>query len=721
MQDLLAKLNPPQQEAVQHADGPLLIIAGAGSGKTRVLTHRVAYLIRRGVDPAAILAITFTNKAANEMKERLTALVGEREVARLWVSTFHAACVRILRREIAALGYQGNFIIYDTADQQTLLKNCLKELNLDEKKFTPRAVLAAISQAKNKLISPAQYDLEAADYYELKISSLYKLYQEKLKAANALDFDDLLMLTVRLFRENQAALHYYQHKFRYILVDEYQDTNHAQYMLIQMLAREYRNICVVGDPDQSIYGWRGADIQNILDFEEDYQEARVIKLEQNYRSTKTILQAANYVIANNYGRKAKELWTDNEQGQPIACFLGQDERHEADYITSEIYRLHNQAGRSYRDFAILYRTNAQSRVFEETFIRYGIPYEVFGGLKFYERKEIKDIIAYLRVLINPNDAVSMARIINVPKRGIGEATFEKVVSHAGQKGLSISAALQEADHIAGLGPRFVTKLQQFSDLLVSFKDKLDKIPLTDLVQTLLSETGYLSELEQEKTTEAQTRIENLHEFLSVTAEFDRHAEEKTLEAFLAQVALVSDVDSYAENEEAVVLMTLHTAKGLEFPVVFLPGFEEGIFPHSRTLLDEAEVEEERRLCYVGMTRARELLYITRAWQRTLYGNTLYNPPSRFLDEIPPGLTEGLANKQKARPDSAPASTQVLPAKEQAPDLSFKLGDHIVHAKWGAGVIVKIDGQGKDACLSIAFPGLGIKTVISQYAPIRKEK
>ncbi|WP_227764847.1 DNA helicase PcrA [Zhaonella formicivorans] len=725
MLELLNKLNPAQKEAVLHTDGPLLILAGAGSGKTRVLTNRVAYLIAQGVAPDRILAITFTNKAANKMKERITGLVGASAAARLWVSTFHAACVRILRREIAALGYQSNFVIYDTADQQTLIKNCLKELNLDEKKFTPRSIQAAISQAKNRLKSAEQYDREAADYFEQKAADVFKLYQDKLKAANALDFDDLLVLTVKLFKENRTALHYYQHKFQHILVDEYQDTNHAQYVLIKMLAEVHRNICVVGDPDQSIYGWRGADIQNILDFEEDYPDAKVIKLEQNYRSTKTILQAANHVIANNTGRKEKALWTENKKGEPVICFIGQDERHEAEFIAGEIYRRHHQEGRSYREFAVLYRTNAQSRVFEETFIRHGIPYEVIGGLKFYERKEIKDILAYLRVLANPSDTVSLSRIINVPKRGIGEATFAKVEEFAGQVGLSPYEALKVVGSIPGLTPRFTKGIKQFSELMESFREKVDKIPLTDLVQTILTETGYWTELELEKTVESQTRIENLQEFLSVTADFDKHAEDKTLDAFLAQISLVSDLDSYAEGEAAVVLMTLHTAKGLEYPVVFLAGLEEGVFPHSRALLDEPELEEERRLCYVGMTRAQEMLYMTRAWQRTLYGNTLYNPPSRFLDEIPEELKAGDELKQVTNLRTEAKTIGSLPfnkpaaAVEPRAKASFNLGDHVIHAKWGEGVIVKIDGQGKDAQISIAFPNLGIKNVLAQYAPIQK--
>jgi len=721
MQEILAKLNPAQKQAVLHKEGPLLILAGAGSGKTRVLTSRVAYLIAQGVDPYRILAITFTNKAANEMKERLSIFLGEKAVEGLWVSTFHAACVRILRREIGALDYQSNFIIYDSDDQQTVMKNCLKELNLDEKKYTPRSVLAEISRAKNRFVLPEQYAKEASNYYEGIISDLYQLYQDKLKAANALDFDDLLVLTVKLFQENPLVLRYYQNKFQHILVDEYQDTNHVQYVLIKLLAEAHHNICVVGDPDQSIYGWRGADIQNILDFEDDYPEATVIKLEQNYRSTKTILAAANHVISHNLGRKKKELWTENQEGEPIICFMGQDELHEAEYIADEIYKAHTKESRPYRDFAVLYRTHAQSRPIEETFIRFGIPYEIYGGLKFYERKEIKDILAYLRVIANPGDRVSLTRIINVPKRGIGEATIAKVEAFANSNNCSMYEALSRASEISELSPRFKSTLTKFIDLLENFKSKKDTISLTELVELILDTTGYLSELQNEKTTEAQTRIENLQEFLSVTSEFDRHSEEKTLDAFLAQIALVTDLDGYKEDQDVVVLMTLHTAKGLEFPVVFLAGMEETVFPHARAQLDETELEEERRLCYVGMTRAEEKLYLTRAWQRTIYGKTVYNQPSRFLDEIPEEFKTGTENQKKIKAQNTQSNLGWGKATftPQQAALPFNLGDRVLHSKWGEGVIVKIAGSGEDTQLSIAFPAQGIKTVMAKYAPIRK--
>jgi DNA helicase-2/ATP-dependent DNA helicase PcrA len=721
MQEMLSKLNPAQKRAVLHTEGPLLILAGAGSGKTRVLTNRVAYLIEKGVEPFRILAITFTNKAANEMKERLSLLVGEKLARGLWVSTFHAACVRILRREIKALDYQSNFIIYDSADQQTVVKNCLKELNIDEKKYTPRSVLAEISRAKNRFVLPAQYSQEASNYYENIISDIYQLYQDKLKSANALDFDDLLILTVKLFKENPSVLQYYQNKFQHILVDEYQDTNHVQYILIKLLAEAHRNICVVGDPDQSIYGWRGADIQNILDFEEDYPDAVVIKLEQNYRSTKTILKAANQVINNNFDRKEKALWTENEEGEPIICFMGQDERHEAEYIADEIYRGHNKEDRPYKDFAVLYRTHAQSRPIEETFIRFGIPYEIYGGLKFYERKEIKDILAYLRVIANPNDTVSLTRIINVPKRGIGEATLAKVESFAASHNCSLYDALNRAGEINELTPRFVNILMKFCSLLEDFRAKKDTIPLTELVEIILNATGYLTELENEKTTEAQTRIENLREFMSVTSDFDRHAEEKNLDAFLEQIALVTDLDGYNEEQDAVVLMTLHTAKGLEFPVVFLAGLEETVFPHARSQLDETELEEERRLCYVGMTRAEQKLYMTRAWQRTIYGKTVYNQPSRFLDEIPEELKTGTEKQNEIKTQTSPfiPSWSKPNFAPRQTELHFNLGDHIIHSKWGEGVIVKITGSGEDAQLSIAFPNQGIKNLMVKYAPIRK--
>lgn len=712
--DILSTLNPRQREAVLTTEGPVLVLAGAGSGKTRVLTHRIAYLLaEKGVDPSRILAITFTNKAAQEMKERLSRLVGA-DLRYLWVSTFHAACVRILRRDIALLGYQPNFVIYDTDDQLTLVKRCLAELNLDDKKFPPRSILNVISNAKNMLWDPDRFYDMAGNYFEAKGAEVYRLYQKRLKELNALDFDDLLMVTVQLFRQHPPVLRHYQHQFQYILVDEYQDTNHAQYILVKLLAAEHRNICVVGDPDQSIYGWRGANMQNILDFEEDYPDARVVKLEQNYRSTQVILDAANAVIANNTSRKPKNLWTDKEGGALITCFQGEDEHHEAHFIAGEIYRQHLEKGRAYRDFAVLYRTNAQSRVLEETFIKNGIPYEIFGGIKFYERKEIKDILAYLRVLANPADALSLSRIINVPKRGIGQSTWLKLEEYARQHGLTVFDAVVRAGEIPDLAKRTATVVEKFGALMLEFKEKVDRIPVTDLTELILKETGYLEELKRENTEEARNRLENLQEFLSVTHDYDKYSEEKTLAGFLAQISLVTDLDNWSEEKDRVALMTLHTAKGLEFPVVFITGMEEGVFPHSRSLLEEQELEEERRLCYVGMTRAKEELYLTRAWQRTLYGNTVYNPPSRFLSEIPQHLIKEVEG------DSLPGQTTFrspVKMKPAAPKSGFQLGDKVNHPKWGVGVVVKVEGEGEDQQLTVAFPDQGLKILLAKYAPL----
>lgn len=712
--EIVNKLNPSQQEAVLTTEGPLLVLAGAGSGKTRVLTHRIAYLLaEKGVEPSRILAITFTNKAAQEMKERLTRLVGA-DLRHLWVSTFHAACVRILRREISALGYQPNFVIYDTNDQLTLIKNCLADLNIDDKKFPPRSILNVISNAKNMLWDPDRLQDMAGNFFETKAAEVYRYYQKRLKELNALDFDDLLMLTVNLFRQQPQVLRYYQQKFEYILVDEYQDTNHAQYMLVKLLAAEHRNICVVGDPDQSIYGWRGANIQNIMDFEEDYPDAKVVKLEQNYRSTQVILDAANAVIANNTGRKPKNLWTDKQGGSLITSFEGEDEHHEAHFIAGEIYRQHQEKRRPYKDFAVLYRTNAQSRVLEETFIKNGIPYEIFGGIKFYERREIKDILAYLRVLANPADALSLARIINVPKRGIGEVAWLRLLDYAQQQGCTVFDAVVNAGEIPDLAKRSLNAIEKFGAMMTGFKEKVDKISLTELAELILKETGYLEELKKENTPEAQTRLENLQEFLSVTHDYDKYSEENTLDGFLAQISLVTDLDNYAEEDDRVVLMTLHTAKGLEFPVVFLTGMEEGVFPHNRSMLDDNELEEERRLCYVGITRAQEELYLTRAWQRTLYGNTVYNPPSRFLAEIPDDLiVEAEKSGHKPQAKSPPAAKM----KSTAPAAGFQLGDKVNHPKWGVGVVVKVEGQGEDQQLTVAFPDQGLKVLLAKYAPL----
>jgi len=753
----LNDLNPVQREAVEHRDGPLLILAGAGSGKTRVLTYRIAHLLTQGVEPWQILAITFTNKAAQEMRERVTALIGN-EARGMWVMTFHAACVRILRQDINCLpGYDRNFVIYDTTDQQALIKACLKEANLDEKKFPPRAVGAAISDAKNKLLSPQEYAARADDYFEQVVAQIYESYQKKLKANNAVDFDDLIMLTVWLLRDNPQVLEYYQERFRYILVDEYQDTNHAQYVLINLLARRYRNLCVVGDDDQSIYKFRGADITNILEFERDYPDAKVLKLEQNYRSTKSILAAANAVVRHNRGRKEKVLWTENPEGEKLGYYLADTEQDEARYVSQVIQDLRAEEGRRYSDFAVLYRTNAQSRVFEERFMKDGIPYRIFSGLKFYERMEIKDILAYLQVLYNPADRVSFARILNVPRRGLGQTTLERVIQYAEEQGMPILEAILEAEYIPDLQPRAKKTLLAFAQLMQELREMAREATVTELVEEILDRTGYMESLLAENTPEAGARIENLREFLSVTAEFDAklanaettqaladgesYSEEGSdvvtvspLAAFLEQVALVSEVDKLNPDEDAVVLMTLHSAKGLEFPVVFMVGMEEGIFPSSRSLLDPQELEEERRLCYVGITRARERLYITHALQRMLYGYYQNNVPSRFIREIPPDLLEGdfagfgeARYKKASSPsvDNVPLGSWKRPATagsvlQNAGIDEIRVGDKVEHDKFGKGIVVAVKGEGPDTKFTVVFDGQ-MKELLAQYAKLTKIK
>lgn len=714
--DILANLNPAQAEAVKHTEGPLLVLAGAGSGKTRVLTHRIAMLLEQGVRPYNILAITFTNKAAAEMRTRVERLVPQ-QAKDLWVSTFHSACLRILRREIQALGYTSNFSIYDDADQQTLVKECLRELQIDEKKFQPRGMLSAISGAKNKFLTPTQYERQAYDYFEQVAASVYRLYQAKLFKNNALDFDDLLMLAVKLFQEHPHVLGYYQTKFKYILVDEYQDTNHTQYVLVNMLAQRHRNICVVGDPNQSIYRWRGADINNILSFEGDYPEAKVVKLEQNYRSTGNILQAANSLIKHNLEAKDMNLWTARGAGNTINVYRAENERFEAHYISERIRELVSASKKNYRDMAILYRTHAQSRVFEEVFLRLGIPYNIYGGLKFYERKEIKDLLAYLRVIVNPVDSQSVMRIINVPKRGIGASSLEKMAAFATEMDISFYNALSRAEEVPGLPSKARKQCIQLAELLSALAQQSQFLSTTEITEEVLERTGYRAELEAEETVESRTRLENLQEFLSVTRDYDKqNGEEGGLEDFLATISLVTDMDRHDPEADAVVLMSLHSAKGLEYPVIFLTGMEEGVFPHSRTLYEPAELEEERRLAYVGITRAEEQLYMTYCWERTLFGRTNMNPKSRFLEEIPVELTTGQTVGRKLV--SAPVGTKVID-KPKSSNTCYLLGDRVRHNKWGEGVIVKVKGEGLQAELSVAFPEQGIKTLMAQYAPLEK--
>ncbi len=729
--DLLTSLNEAQKEAVQQTEGPLLVLAGAGSGKTRVLTTRIAYLIKeKGIPPYKILAITFTNKAAAEMKSRVESTVPE-SIRELWVSTFHSACLRMLRRQAKFLGYGENFVIYDNGDQQTVVKDCIRELDIDDKRFTPRSLASAISQAKNRLVDHVAFEEQAYDFYSRILARVYELYQKRLKSNNALDFDDLLMLTVRLFQENQAVLKYYQNKFRYILVDEYQDTNHAQYVLVNLLAGEHRNLCVVGDPDQSIYNFRGADIQNILSFEKDYPEARVIKLEQNYRSTGSILEAANNVIKNNPNRKDKQLWTAAGEGSPLVVHLANDEKMEAHYVAGRIEMMHGIKAMGYNNFAVLYRTHAMSRAIEEIFIRRGIPYTIIGGLKFYDRKEIKDLLAYLRLLDNPLDAVSLARIINVPRRGIGDASLQKILNYAASNAIDMVQALARAKDIPGLVGKAKNAAALLGSILSGLAAESGELSVTEITRGILEKTGYWAELEAENSVESRTRQENLKELLTVTGDFDRNAEEKTLTEFLAGIALVAEVDKLDDDTEKVVLMTLHSAKGLEFPVVFLIGMEEGVFPHSRSLDEPGEMEEERRIAYVGITRAEKMLYLTHCWQRTLYGATRLNPQSRFLEEIPPHLSSPydqldgeIKSRFKSKEDiPAPAFGRTAFSRtggvEAVTTVSLEAGDGVRHRKWGEGKVLEVKGRGANAEIKIDFPGIGQKTLLAKFAPLEK--
>lgn len=734
-------LNPQQAEAVINTEGPMLIMAGAGSGKTKVLTCRVANLLQKGVRPYRILAITFTNKAAAEMRERVNNMSGP-AAKDVWLFTFHAFCARFLRMEIDKLpGYGGNFAIYDTADSQNLIKQILKEMNLDDKRFQPSGILARISNAKNALQDAAAFARQAGDFYEQKVADIYSRYEQKLQLNNALDFDDLLMLSIKLLQENKEVREKYQDRFDYLLVDEYQDTNHAQYLLTKFLAAKHRNICVVGDADQSIYGWRGADIQNILDFEKDYPDAKVIKLEQNYRSTQIILDAANAVIENNTGRKPKNLWTENKSGADIIYFQAVDERDEARFVIEQLQNLQRTENKKLGDMAILYRTNTQSRIFEEMLIKSGISYNMVGGLKFYERKEIKDIIAYLRVIFNPADSLSLLRIINVPKRGIGDASLAKIQAYAAANNVSLFEAVSNAAAIDGLSSRFVSKLDDLAGIIFELMNLAGEAPVEDLIDRVLRDTGYLEELENERTPQAQSRIDNLHELISVAQEFAASEEENNLENFLAHVALVSDIDDTELGEDAITLMTLHSSKGLEFPVVFLVGMEEGLFPHARTLMDETEIEEERRLCYVGITRAKEKLFLSSTKMRTIYGNTVTYPPSRFLQEIPARLVKTIkrqerfsalenfkqvSEKYSARPQK-PASTfnphSFMPQKPAAAaggtGTRFNTGDRVSHSKWGEGMVVSVKDSPDGQEVKVAFAGAGVRSLLTKYAVLKK--
>ncbi|WP_256759051.1 DNA helicase PcrA [Cohnella sp. WQ 127256] len=776
------KLNPKQKEAAISTNGPLLIMAGAGSGKTRVLTHRIANLIsKRYAPPWSILAITFTNKAAREMQDRVSKLVGP-SGRDIWVSTFHSMCVRILRKDIERIGFGSNFSILDSTDQLSVIRNVMKDNNIDTKKIEPKAVQGAIGAAKNELLNPTQYEQQQGDYFQAIVAKVYTQYQRRLKANNSLDFDDLLLLTIQLFKDVPEVLEFYQNKFKYIHVDEYQDTNKAQYTLCKMLAEKHHNICVVGDSDQSIYRWRGADITNILNFEADYPEAHSILLEQNYRSTSNILDAANAVIKNNVGRKVKNLWTDQDGGDKITVYQGDSEHEEGYFIAGEI-RKNRQNARRYSDHAILYRTNAQSRVVEEVLIKSEIPYQIVGGIKFYDRKEIKDILSYLRLLSNPDDDNSLNRIVNVPKRSLGDTTMAKVQGEATRKGVSMLRFLNEGDGLLGDGlfhldiqNRAKAALSQFRDLINNLSAMVEYLSVTELTEKLLEMTEYRLELQRENTLESKSRLENIEEFLSVTQEFEKRNEDKSLISFLTELALVADIDSMDDDDEdggdAVVLMTMHSSKGLEFPIVFIVGVEEGLFPSSRSFMDNAEMEEERRLAYVGITRAEKKLYLTCARMRLLYGRTSQNAPSRFLEEIPSELKEAVETASGggrsgsyggygsrvsgsgsgsnstggfgarpaassaggyapsgfgARPTIAPMNSGavVRPATVSASSpagegMAVVAGDKVQHAKWGVGTIVSVKGTGNDAELQIAFPApTGVKRLLAAFAPVTK--
>nr|WP_251041080.1 DNA helicase PcrA [Bacillus sp. ISL-45] len=734
---LLNGLNPEQQKAVKAVDGPLLLMAGAGSGKTRVLTHRIAYLmVEKGVNPYNILAITFTNKAAREMRERIQKMMGG-AADDIWISTFHSMCVRILRRDIDRLGYNRNFTILDSTDQQSVIKSILKDKNMDPKKYDPRAILGTISSAKNELITPEEYAKSAGDYFSQKVSDVYTEYQRRLRKNNALDFDDLIMTTITLFIRVPEVLEYYQRKFQYIHVDEYQDTNRAQYMLVKLLAQRFQNLCVVGDSDQSIYRWRGADITNILSFEKDYPRASVILLEQNYRSTKKILLAANMVIQNNMNRKPKNLWTENPEGNKIMYYRADSEQGEAQFVIGKIQeQLRN--GRKLSDIAILYRTNAQSRVIEESFLKSNIDYSIVGGIKFYDRKEIKDILAYLRLISNPDDDISLQRIINVPKRAIGSTSIDKIANFATMHDLSMFQALETIEMI-GLSPKAEKAAAEFRNLVSNYTHQQEYLSVTELVEEVLDKTGYRDMLKAEKSLESQSRLENIDEFLTVTKSFEESSEDKSLVAFLTDLALVADIDRLDDDGEKktdfVTLMTLHSAKGLEFPVVFLIGMEEGVFPHSRSLMEEDEMEEERRLAYVGITRAEEELFITNAQMRTLFGRTNMNPESRFIKEIPADLVEDAVPKvRRPAPASggrpAPSARPSMPtrgavsrpvaAASGGEGIDWKVGDKAQHGKWGTGTVVSVKGSGEGTELDIAFPSpTGIKRLLAKFAPITK--
>lgn len=760
MNPLLTSMNDRQAEAVQTTEGPLLIMAGAGSGKTRVLTHRIAYLIdEKLVNPWNILAITFTNKAAREMKERAYTLNPATEDC--LIATFHSMCVRILRREADHIGYNRNFTIVDPGEQRTLMKRILKTLNLDPKKWNERAILGTISNAKNDLIDEVAYVALAGDMYTEIVAKCYEMYQKELRQSEAMDFDDLIMLTLRLFDKNPDVLTYYQQRYQYIHVDEYQDTNHAQYQLVKLLASRFKNICVVGDADQSIYGWRGADMQNILDFEKDYPEAKVVLLEENYRSTKTILQAANDVIKNNHNRRPKNLCTQNADGEDIVYYRANDEQDEALFVAKTIDELSSTSDYVYRDFAVLYRTNAQSRNIEEALLKVNIPYTMVGGTKFYSRKEIRDVISYLNLIANTSDNISFERVVNEPKRGVGPGTVEKIRNFAASQEMSLLDASSQI-MLSPVKGKAAQAVFDFANLILNLRERLDELTVTELVELLLEKTGYTEQLAAQATLESQARIENIEEFLSVTKNFDENPENDTeetgldrLSRFLNDLALIADTDDGDQESSEVTLMTLHAAKGLEFPVVFIIGMEENVFPLSRAAEDEDELEEERRLAYVGITRAEKVLFLTNANSRLLYGKTNYNRPTRFLNEISSSLLDyqGLARpantsfkashvngkavqfgqgmslaqalqerKRQAAPSSISSSQlpfgKNVPANQ--PTIDWAIGDIAHHKKWGDGTVLEVLGSGSSQELKINFPEVGLKKLLASVAPIEKK-
>ncbi len=783
MIDLLEGLNPPQYEAVTYTEGPLLVIAGAGSGKTRVLTHRIAYLIsEKNISPWNILAITFTNKAAKEMKERIAKLLGEDMAKDMWVGTFHSMCVRILRREIDKAGYGSNFLIFDTIDSKTVIKECIKELGIDDKMFSDKYLLSEISKAKNDFLDPIRYAKKYQSDFRLgKVAEVYELYETKLKKDNAVDFDDIINITIQILKDYPDVLAYYQEKFPYILVDEYQDTNKAQDLLIHLLAEKKQNICVVGDDQQSIYKFRGANIENILSFEKRFANTKVIKLEQNYRSTKSILNVANAVIQNNVGNVKKKLWTDKEEGHKPQIFQGGNEYDEANYVVSEINHLKREEYYHNADFTILYRTNAQSRVFEDVLMREGIPYKVLGGQKFYERKEVKDIIAYLRLVANPEDNVSLKRVINEPKRGIGKTTIENVEKVANDYGVSMFSVIKDVYHYITTRVNgalqdfamFILQMRKFMGLEEMMETSEETHTIEELTVKILKESGYSKALEDEGTAEAQSRIENLGEFLNAVIDFENKNEDHSLNAFLENLALVTDLDSVEEGQDNVLLMTLHTAKGLEFPVVFMVGMEDGLFPSYRSISEPVELEEERRLCYVGITRAKEYLYLCCAKSRTVFGSTSYAIPSRFLTEIPTNLVQGEI-KRKENPNSYELEddetedeweygyhknkrealcTAYSGSNRYAQDLNmphttyknnsyafsfqtaesflksmqvndsvcledFQVGKRVEHKKFGQGTILKVEPEDDDLKVEIQFEKMGMKRLMAKYAGIK---